>query len=181
MIPEEIITRLKAGNEKYLTAKANGGHDNALLRRLTSEQGQHPYAVVVTCSDSRVIPEDIFMCGIGELFTIRVAGNVMGRHQLGSIEYAAGHLGCRLVLILGHTGCGAIHATISRATGGFVQTITEEIRRAIGEEQDENAATYKNVLRSMRIVKSAFEGKAGFEEVAVLGGVYDIESKRLIT
>ena len=70
-------------------------------REYTCKNGQHPYAVIVTCSDSRVIPESIFSAGIGDLFVIRVAGNVIDDHQLGSIEYATEHLGIRLVVVLG--------------------------------------------------------------------------------
>lgn len=84
--------------------------------------------MVVACSDSRVIPESIFSAGIGDLFVVRVAGNVIDNHQLGTIEYAVEHLGCNLVLVLGHTLCGAVGAA-SGYSGGFVKFITDEIRR----------------------------------------------------
>ena len=85
MTVNEIIEKMKKGNEAYLNATSNSGDISPAIRKDTKENGQHPYAVVVTCSDSRVIPEAIFMAGIGELFTIRVAGNVMDDHQLGSV------------------------------------------------------------------------------------------------
>ena len=108
----EAIQKLKEGNARYLDASSNPGDISKLIRKKTCEEGQSPYAIVVTCSDSRVIPESIFSAGIGELFVIRVAGNVIDNHQLGSIEYAADHLGTNLVVVLGHTHCGAVGAAI---------------------------------------------------------------------
>lgn len=98
------------------------------------------YAIVLACSDSRVIPEAIFSAGIGDLFVIRVAGNVVDKHQLGSIEYAEDHLGCNLVVVLGHTGCGAVDAAMHHEPYGTVKFITDEIADAIGDETDEAAA-----------------------------------------
>lgn len=92
---ETALNRLMAGNKEYLIAKEGKGDISEEIRILTHEYGQKPYAIVIACSDSRVIPEKIFMVGIGEIFTIRVAGNVIGDFELGSIEYAAGHLGAR--------------------------------------------------------------------------------------
>lgn len=107
------LERLKAGNQIYLNAKKGSGDVSPARRLSTSEEGQKPYAVIVSCSDSRVIPEYIFSAGIGELFVVRVAGNVIEGYQLGSIEYAVEHLGCRLVIVLGHTRCGAVSAGLS--------------------------------------------------------------------
>ena len=157
--------RLIEGNRRYL---AGGG--GALRERLAKE-GQRPYAIVVCCSDSRVIPERIFSADLGDLFVIRVAGNVLDRHQLGSIEYAAEHLGCPLVLILGHTGCGAVAAALSGHAEGFVSFITDEIRAAIGMETDPNEACRKNVLRGVETVREALKG---IGDLTVLGAVYDI-------
>lgn len=90
----DAIYKLAAGNLKYLNAENGSGDISRRIRMSTWAKGQSPYAIIVTCSDSRVIPENIFSAGIGELFVIRLAGNVIDDHQLGSIEYAAGHLGC---------------------------------------------------------------------------------------
>ena len=103
MTADEAIEKLKSGNMRYLLMNSNSGNVSAALRKFTYEHGQHPHAIIVTCSDSRVIPETIFSAGLGELFVIRVAGNVIDDHQLGSIEYAAGHLGSPVVVVLGHT------------------------------------------------------------------------------
>ena len=130
----DIRTRLKEGNRRYRETGDAG-------RRMdTAQNGQHPYAIVVCCSDSRVIPEEIFQAGIGDLFVIRVAGNVLDNHQLGSIEYAAGHLNCGHILVLGHTGCGAVHAALTGGGEGFISFITEDILAAIGMERDEEKA-----------------------------------------
>ena len=102
----DAIYKLAAGNLKYLNAENGSGDISRRIRMSTWAKGQSPYAIIVTCSDSRVIPENIFSAGIGELFVIRLAGNIIDDHQLGSIEYAAGHLGCRLVVVLGHTHRG---------------------------------------------------------------------------
>ena len=96
----EALEKLKEGNQRYLSVSANPGDISPQIRQDTCANGQSPYAIVITCSDSRVIPEGIFTAGIGELFVIRVAGNVMDNHQIGSVEYAAGHLGCNLVVVL---------------------------------------------------------------------------------
>ena len=93
---ELLIDRLIEGNRRYQA------ESDAAIREKTALEGQKPWAIVVSCSDSRVIPEEIFHASLGELFVIRVAGNVLDDHQLGSVEYAAGHLGCSLVILLGH-------------------------------------------------------------------------------
>ena len=173
MESNEMIARLCEGNRRYLRGDAFG--DTSAAARLdTADNGQHPHAIVIACSDSRVIPEVIFAAGIGELFTIRVAGNVLDRHQLGSIEYAAAHLHCPLIIVLGHTGCGAVGAALAGESGGFIGYITDEIREAIGEERDPLRACEKNVLHAVERLKAEFAAhpEAGGAEIA--GAVYDI-------
>ena len=168
-----LIEHLCAGNRRYLAGQAAGDVSEA-IRRETAENGQHPKAIVIACSDSRVIPEAIFSAGIGELFTIRVAGNVLDRHQLGSIEYAAAHLHCPLILVLGHTCCGAVSAALSGGGEGYIQYITDEILLAVGEERDPDRACEKNVLHAVERLKAEFAAhpEAGGAEIA--GAVYDI-------
>ena len=127
----DAIYRLAAGNLKYLNAESGNGDVSRRVRLATWTKGQSPYAIIVTCSDSRVIPESIFSAGIGELFVIRLAGNVIDDYQLGSIEYAAGHLGCRLVVVLGHTHCGAVDAAIHYEPEGYIKYITDEIKKPL--------------------------------------------------
>ena len=148
----EALKKLKEGNQRYLSAAANPGDISPQIRQDTCANGQSPYAIVITCSDSRVIPEGIFTAGIGELFVIRVAGNVMDNHQIGSVEYAAGHLGCNLVVVLGHDHCGAVDAAINHSPDGYVKYITDEIKRAIGGETDQFKASCLNVARSVSII-----------------------------
>ena len=157
-------------------AITNQGNISPEIRKETCENGQSPYAIIIACSDSRVIPESIFTAGIGELFVIRVAGNVMDHHQLGSIEYAAGHLGTKLVVVLGHDHCGAVNAAVHHEPDGFVKYITDEIRKAIGDEKDELRACCLNVQRNVGIIQESLGMKDGNEEgMKVCGAVYHIE------
>ena len=165
------LERLKAGNIAYLNAKTGSGDISPEIRLYTSKNGQKPYAVIVSCSDSRVIPEYIFSAGLGELFVVRVAGNVIDNHQLGSIEYSVEHLGCKLVVVLGHTQCGAVGAAVKK-NGGFIGFITDEIRQAIGEERDAVKASVLNVKQSVSKIKSALN----VEGLQVLGALYNTES-----
>ena len=171
----EALQKLKDGNQRYLTAESNQGDISPKIRQFTCENGQNPYAIVITCSDSRVIPESIFSAGIGELFTIRVAGNVMDKHQLGSVEYAADHLGTNLVVVLGHEHCGAVGAAMNSDPEGYVKFITDEIRKAIGDEKDELRASCLNVERSVSIINDSLN-IAEDSNVKVCGAVYYIGS-----
>lgn len=170
---DEALMRLREGNARYLQAENAAGDVSPALRRTTFEHGQHPYAIVLACSDSRVIPEAIFSAGIGELFVIRVAGNVVDNHQLGSIEYAEDLLGCNLVVVLGLTACGAVDASLHHEPYGTVKFITDEIADAIGDEQDEAAACLANVAHSVRRIEEsrkvrADEAKHGLHVVGAL-------------
>lgn len=134
---EEAIRWLKDGNNRYVQKRATTIiSDRSVLLKAISD-GQKPEAIVVACSDSRIIPEAIFDAAIGDLFVIRVAGNVIDDHQLGSIEYAAEHLGTGLVVVLGHNHCGAVDAALYHHTEGYIQYIVKDITEAIGDETDE--------------------------------------------
>lgn len=172
----EAIELLKAGNRNYIENAAFNGDISPVIRQITFNEGQKPYAIIVSCSDSRVIPEVMFSAGIGDLFVIRVAGNVIDNHQLGSIEYAADHLGCKLVLVLGHTHCGAVDAAINHDPDGFIQYITDEIKQAIGEETDDYRACCLNVRRSIETIEHSLEIQKAEKllGIEVHGAVYDI-------
>lgn len=178
---KEAMQKLVEGNKKYMEASMNPGNISPEIREFTCKYGQEPYAIVLACSDSREIPEAIFSAGIGELFVIRVAGNVVDDHQLGSIEYAADHLGCRLVVVLGHTHCGAVDAAIHHDPDGHIKFITDEIGQAIGDEQDEYKACCLNVKRSVHIIDSNVDIHHMEEEdgLQVVGAVYHIEDGRV--
>lgn len=169
----DIKSRLLAGNNRYLHTSDSD------LRIRTAKHGQHPYAIVVCCSDSRVIPEKIFDANLGELFVIRVAGNVLDKHQIGSIEYAAEQLKCNHVIVLGHTGCGAIRAALSHQGDGFIKYITDEILEAIGDEKDEEKACKLNVTHATNRLINEFNKKSTSENVVIEGAIYDIVSGKV--
>ena len=112
-----IIEKLKSGNERYVADKAIGElRDQQRRSELTG--GQQPFAIILSCADSRVVPELIFDTGIGELFVIRVAGNVANTSSVASIEYAVAHLGTRAIVVLGHESCGAVTAAAQGGDNG---------------------------------------------------------------
>jgi len=174
---KEAKQRLIDGNREYLSAESAHGDISPAIRRVTALNGQHPYAIVVTCSDSRVIPESIFSAGIGELFVVRVAGNVIDDHQLGSIEYAADHLGTKLILVLGHTRCGAVDSAIKGHAGGFIDSIIKDIELAIGDEKDPYKASCLNVKHGVEVIRHELEIHPVHdpEGLVVAGAIYNIE------
>ncbi|MBR5259104.1 MAG: hypothetical protein IKV48_01280 [Eggerthellaceae bacterium] len=139
------ISRLKQGNVDYLTARRDDRNISSGRIRELFEGGQHPYAVVITCADSRVVPEHLFMAGLGELFVIRVAGNVVGDIELASAVYACEHLHSKLLLVLGHTHCGAIESAMAGEAHGPVAAVTSRIAECIGDERDPYVASVLNV------------------------------------
>ena len=166
---QAILDRLQKGNERYREL-------DPTLRIDTAENGQRPWAIVVCCSDSRVIPEKIFSADIGELFVIRVAGNVLDKHQLGSIEYAAAHLHCGLILVLGHTGCGAVSAALDGGGEGFIQYITDDILAAVGEERDAERACRLNALHAAEKLRQEYAEHPEIGEATIKAAVYDLKS-----
>lgn len=177
---EEALQKLKDGNNQYLDAKESKGDISLALREKTCSEGQFPYAIVVTCSDSRVIPESIFNAGIGELFVIRVAGNVIDKHQLGSIEYAAEHLGSRLIVVMGHNHCGAVGAAIGGGAEDYIKFITDEIKKAIGGETDDYKACCLNVKNSMKVIEDSLGlQKEEKKDIKVCGAVYHLEDGKV--
>jgi carbonic anhydrase len=116
MTPAAAIARLQAGNARFVADRPR--HPDAdVARRTQVARGQHPYAVILACADSRVAPELIFDEGLGDLFVVRVAGNVVDDAVLASIEYSVIHLGSTLVMVLGHQRCGAVTATMDALAG----------------------------------------------------------------
>ena len=128
---EEALQSLMGGNMRYVGTKLTHPNQTA-ERRAEVAQGQHPLAVILGCSDSRVPPELIFDQGLGDLFVIRVAGNSVNDVVLGSIEYAAEHLGVGLVMVLGHERCGAVEAAVRGGeAAGHIASVIEAITPAI--------------------------------------------------
>ena len=180
MSADQALEKLKTGNTLYLISKISGGDISPRKRLDACENGQQPYAIVITRSDSRVIPESIFGAGIGDLFVIRVAGNVMDDHQLGSVEYAASHLGVKLIVVMGHNHCGAVDAAINHDPDGYIKFITDEIREAIGEEKNEYKACCLNVLHSIDVIeKSLLIHEQEEQGLKVVGAVYRLEDGKV--
>ena len=172
--PKEALQRLIAGNRKYMKADTSEGDVSPEIREKTFNEGQHPYAIIVTCSDSRVIPESIFSAGIGELFVIRSAGFTIDKVALGSIEYAAEHLGVSLVVVLGHTQCGAVGTALKHEhVEGNLKRIIDEISRAIGNETDSLNAVKRNVTHSCCVIED--DGV----DAAIVGAVYHTDSGKV--
>lgn len=172
------LDKLVSGDREYLSHRLNSAELTPEIRLETAVHGQHPYAVVVTCSDARVPPEHIFNAGIGDLFVIRNAGNLIGDLDLGSIEYAVSHLGCKLVLIMGHTHCGAVEAALEGDAGGFIHQIIHEVKEGIGDTHEPREAEKRNVRHSlMRLHESELLSRLHNEgKVEFAGAIYDIET-----
>lgn len=130
--PEEAMKKLADGNSRYAAGACLHSDINQARRTETAQKGQHPIATILSCSDSRVPPEYIFDQGIGDLFVIRVAGNVADTDEIGSAEYGVDHLGTPVLMVLGHSKCGAVTAV---ATGtevhGSIPALVENIKPAL--------------------------------------------------
>jgi carbonic anhydrase len=128
---DAALTRLMEGNKRYTRHKAKHP-DESLSRRKELEGTQHPFAVILGCADSRVPPELLFDQGLGDLFVIRVAGNIVDDAILGSIEYAVEHLGTKLIVVLGHEKCGAVTAAVEGGTPtDHLSALVEAIRPVV--------------------------------------------------
>ena len=137
--------------------------------------GQHPSILVITCSDSRVVPEIIFDKFLGELFVIRTAGNVINSGELATIEYAIEHLKVKEVIVLGHTHCGAIHASIHNETSKYMDPILKRIKANIGDITDEVEASKINALKEVDYIKNKFPNYKGKIDYLI----YDIKTSNV--
>jgi carbonic anhydrase len=183
--PAEAISKLKEGNGRYMSG--NLQHPAQTTERRTElAKGQHPFAIIVSCSDSRVPPEIVFDQGLGDLFICRVAGNVIDDHSLGSIEYAVDHLGSRLIVVLGHQRCGAVQAakeTIA-AKGkapGHIESLVTAIKPAVeATAKDDLDATIKanvkDVVQALRSSTPILKAKVDSGDVQVIGGYYSLDT-----
>jgi len=144
---DRALQKLMEGNTRYVSAKA--AHPNQTpARRAEVIEGQHPFAVIVGCSDSRVPPEIIFDQGLGDLFVVRLAGHVLKNDALGSIEYAVEHLGTRLIMVLGHDGCGAVTAVVQGGEApGHIGGIFNAIAPAVQKAKSRPGDLLKNAIR----------------------------------
>ena len=182
--PEEALARLKEGNQRFVSGHPKHSHESAALRhQLVS--GQHPFAIVLGCSDSRVPAEIIFDQGLGDLFVVRVAGNVITDDVIGSIEYARIHLNSRLLVILGHEGCGAVTAALEARSHASsdphgIQSIVHSLEPAIGNldatlpmAEQVHRAVEANVRWALDDLKKLPEMQSA--PLQISGAVYDLE------
>lgn len=165
----DVETRLIEGNKSF--RRKIGDNPKYLETVKKQVSGQSPYALVITCSDSRVVPEQIFDTFLGELFVIRTAGNVINEGELATCEYAFKHLNIKYCLVLGHTHCGAIHAAIHKEKGEYLAPILDNISNSIHDEKDEVKASELNAKKQRDYLKDKFPGL----DVKIKAGIYNIE------
>ena len=172
----EAMHKLVEGNAEYMAAARNPADISLGKREETARLGQKPFAVVVTCADSRVAPEHIFSAGIGELFVVRTAGNVISDFDIGSVEYAVRTFETPLLAVMGHSRCGAVAAALSGGAEGYVGRVITEVKSGIGDAMTEHAATYNNVLHSGRrlLQSDVINGLRTSEKLHVICSIYDI-------
>jgi carbonic anhydrase len=136
LTPAEVLQMLRKGNDRYVSGEGFA-HDHRRSRQLTAT-GQYPYAIVLSCIDSRVIPEAIFDTGIGELFVVRIAGNIVNRDILGSMEYACAVTGSKVVVVMGHTSCGAVKGAVDKVVLGNLTGALRPLQLAVTMADPQN-------------------------------------------
>lgn len=187
---DDALKMLEEGNVRFVQDGCHSPRRDLETRILTSKEGQTPFAALLACSDSRVPVSAIFDQGIGDLFTVRVAGNVVGESGLGSIEYAVAYLGVPLLVIMGHSHCGAVQAAVGQGNHSvriskLIEKIAPAVSKAIAANADltdrdllnEIARTnvsqqIEDLLGHSEIVRHAVEA----EHVLVVGAFYDIST-----
>jgi carbonic anhydrase len=190
---EEALTRLKEGNARFVSGEARFPTvQKEVLADLA--RGQQPYATILGCSDSRVPPELVFDAGFGELFVIRVAGNVLGSAILGTLQYAAAHLHTPLFVVMGHEGCGAVKAAIASKFHGEqqksrIEILLENIVPALDDLDPKldpaallEAAVEANVRWTIQALRDTPEVKAHTGKdlrIRLVGAVYELETGRV--
>jgi len=189
---DEALERLIAGNQRFFQGEARR---SAFCRETLVElaKAQRPYATILGCSDSRVPPEWVFDAGLGELFVVRVAGNILSPEVAGSLQYAGSYLQTPLFVVLGHEGCGAIGAALATAIAGEqfrsrVQLLLESIVPGIPELDPQlspreklSIAVEANVRWTVGQIVDSPEGQARMAEgrTKIVGAVYEIETGRV--
>ena len=181
---QQSLKKLLEGNKRCVVCKQQNPRQDARRRKEVSK-GQKPFAVIVGCSDSRIPPELIFDQGLGDLFVVRLAGNIVDALALGSIEYAVEHLGTKLIVVLGHGKCGAVTAaTKGPDAPGHVGAIVKAIQPAVKKVQKmpgdlvdnairANASLVVNKIKSSKPILAEMVNKG---EIEVIGAYYNIET-----
>ncbi|MBY0479850.1 MAG: carbonic anhydrase [Chitinophagaceae bacterium] len=184
--PLEILMH---GNSHFAELKPE--HPDEDLNRLKEvSKDQHPIAVIVSCSDSRVSPELIFDQGIGDLFVIRTAGNIIGNLELGSIEYAVEHLGVKLIVVLGHESCGAVQAYLKGGDApGHIRDIVDSLKEeseiqntALNDQNRLDKCVIANIIHGVNKIENQdgiVHEKILKKELQVIGARYDLENYKV--
>lgn len=189
---DQALARLVAGNERFVRGEARFPTvHKEILAELA--KGQQPYATILGCSDSRVPPELVFDAGFGELFIVRVAGNVISAEIMGTLQYAAVHLHTALFVVMGHQGCGAVAAALATQREGAshperIELLLQNIHPALADvdatrppHEVLDAAVEANVRWSMRQLRETPEGRVRIDEgvIKLVGAVYELETGRV--
>ncbi len=183
--PAEAISKLKEGNGRYTSGHLQHPGQTS-ERRAELAKTQHPFATILSCSDSRVPPEIVFDQGLGDLFIVRVAGNVINDEGLGSVEYSVDHLGSRLILVLGHQNCGAVKAareTIAAKGNapGHIESLVTAIKPAVEATAKEDLdatikANVKHVVQALRSSTPILKAEVDSGKIQVIGGYYSLDT-----
>ncbi len=179
MNPEEAIKKLKEGNARFVSGKSN--HRDLVAQRRALVGGQKPFAIILTCSDSRVAPEHVFDAGLGDLFVVRTAGNIVDAIALGSMEYAAEHLGSTFLVVMGHESCGAVKAAcMSDRAEGNIGAIVKELQSAVKMGNREPARVVeenvKYVLKTIRAKSGILSRLEKEGKLKIAGAVYALST-----
>lgn len=196
MIPaSEALERLRDGNSRFLSGHSNIDESLSAMKRVQLVDGQSPFAIILACSDSRVPVELVFDQGLGDLFVIRVAGNIVAPSQISSVEFAAAKLGTRLVVVLGHSNCSAVEATLKELQreqahrSPNLRAIVDRIRPAVEPLLEKNGdiplndAVTANVRHSvdrLRHGSQLLEDLTAAEKLTIVGAEYSIQSGKVV-
>ena len=193
---QEALDRLRDGNHRFVSGLANKDSKHNNDRRAITLERQNPFAIILGCSDSRVPAEIVFDQGIGDLFVIRVAGNIVAPSQIGSVEFAASSFGTPLVVVLGHSQCGAVLAALKHAREQPAQEQTESLRSIVdrirpaveplvnSDDGNDPAALIEVAVRAnvqasidkLRHGSKLLEQLIENEELQIVGAVYSLET-----
>jgi len=188
MTPDQALTRLREGNARFVANQPKQRNWSAKV--IATASGQYPFAAVLGCMDSRAPIEVVFDQGIGDVFGIRIAGNVVNEDELGSLEYAVKVVGVKLVVVLGHTACGAVKGAIDDAKLGNLTQLLAKIRPAVtaakcSDSKDAacvDKVAAENVRKSMREIKEKSTDLAAAidgGQIKVVGAMYDIATGKI--
>lgn len=192
MTPREALDILIEGNERFLSNET----EQKDLRKLVdlTQNAQHPFAAILSCSDSRAPTEFIFDQALGDIFSVRLAGNIASKKAIGSLEFACKYLGSKLVVVLGHSGCGAVKAACDDYQGGHIGEIIRLITPAVDREKTEvdsrNSANQEflakvcelNVdvqIQQILLRSTILQEMLAKKEIGIVGGVYDLTTAKV--